>query len=117
MKRLVIFAALGLMLVAFKLPTDRRQVTGKVTMLRVHDVGTKYGPASDQIDAEVVIQLSTQAGKAFGFQLRNDNNTHAREGMLSLLRDAFNYDKNVTIEFDISPGKNNGVIVRVWMTK
>jgi len=91
--------------------------SGKVTMLRVHDVGTRYGPPTDQINVEVVIQLDSQPGKAFGFQLRNDNNRAARQGMLDLLRDAFNNDWKATIVYDIEPNKNNGVIVRVWLTK
>ena len=41
-----------------------RMASGKLTLLRVHDVGTKYGPASDQLDVEVVIQLNTKPGQA-----------------------------------------------------
>lgn len=98
-------------------PTDLQQATGKVTLLRVHDVGTKYGPPADQIDVEVVIWLDSQPGKAFGFQLRDDSNRPARQGMLDLLRDAFNNNWTVTIDYNIDPGKNNGVIIRVWLTK
>ena len=36
------------------------QRQGKVTFLRVHDVGTGFGPPGDQIDVEVVFQLDTQ---------------------------------------------------------
>jgi hypothetical protein len=97
--------------------TQIRNASGKITALRVHDVGTGYGPASDSIDVEVVITLNTQPGKAFGFQLRNDTNRVARQGMLDLLRDGFNNDWTVNIDYDIIPGKNNGVIFRVWLTK
>jgi hypothetical protein len=113
--------AIAVMLLAtvFAIPAQAEllQASGKVTMLRVHDVGTKYGPPTDQIDVEVVIQLNTQPGKAFGFQLRNDNNRPARQGMLDLLRDAFNNNWTVTIDFNIDPGKKNGVIIRTWLTK
>lgn len=88
-----------------------------MTLLRVHDVGTKYGPPADQIDVEVVIWLDSQPGKAFGFQLRNDSNRPVRQGMLDLLRDAFNNNWTVTIHYEINPGLNNGVIRRVWLTK
>ena len=88
----------------------------RVTMLRVHDVGTKYGPASDQIDVEVVIQLAGRQG-SFGFKLRNDSQRPARQGMLDLLRDAFNNDWRVNIDYDIDPPKKNGTIMRVWLTK
>ena len=86
-------------------------------MLRVHDVGTKYGPPTDQIDVEVVTILDTQPGKAFGFQLRKDSNEVARQGMLDLLRDA--YVSNWPVSFDhITPaGKNNGRIIRVWLSR
>lgn len=91
--------------------------TGKITMLRVHDVGTKYGPPTDQIDVEAVIQLDTKPGMAFGFQLRNDNQRVTREGMLNLLRDAFKNNWTVSIDYNIDPQKKNGVIIRVWVIK
>jgi hypothetical protein len=94
-----------------------RQATGKVNFLRVHDVGTGWGPAQDHLDVEVVIGLDSQPGKAFGFQLRDDRNRPARQGMLDLLRDAFNNNWRVTTDFNIEDGKNNGVIIRVWLTK
>jgi hypothetical protein len=94
-----------------------KQASGKLTFLRVHNVGSGYGPPSDSIDVEVVIQLNTEAGKAFGFQLRNDNNQPVHQGMLDLLRDAFNFDWQVTIDYEIDTDKMNGVITRVWLTK
>ena len=59
-------------------------------MLRVHDVGTGYGPRHDFINVEVVIQLDSMPRQALGFQFRNDRNDLARQGALNLLRDAFN---------------------------
>jgi hypothetical protein len=91
--------------------------TGKVTLLRVHDVGTGYGPANDKIDVEVIVWLDSQPGQAFGFQLRDDGNRPARQGMLDLLRDAFRNNWSVTIDYNIDPGKKNGVIIRTWVTK
>jgi hypothetical protein len=90
---------------------------GKISFLRVHDVGTGYGPPNDFIDVEVVTQLNTQAGKSFGFQLRNDGNRAAREGMLGLLRDAYNNNWTVSVDYNINAGKNNGIIIRVMLTK
>ena len=95
----------------------REQTSGKVSYLRVHDVGTGYGPLSDEIDVEVVVKLSNQPDNAFGFQLRRNNNRVAAQGMLDLLRDAFNYDHQVTIDYWIDPGKKNGKIMRVWLTR
>jgi hypothetical protein len=91
--------------------------SGKVTRLRVHDVGTKFGPPTDQIDVEVVIELNTKPGMAFGFQLRNDSDRAARQGMLDLLRDAFNNNWTVHIDYNIDTGKKNGTIIRTWLTK
>jgi hypothetical protein len=116
--RLISYAALVVAcLVASSAVADLRQSTGKVTFLRVHDVGTGWGPASDSIDVEVIIRLNTVSGQAFGFQLRNDVNQSARQGMLDLLRDAFNNNWTVTVDYDIVPGKTNGVVIRVALTK
>jgi hypothetical protein len=86
---------------------------GKITLLRVHDQGTGYGPSTDQIDVEVVIQLDSQPGKAFGFQLRNNSNETAHRGMLDLLRDAFKHDRPVRIDY-VRTGLRNGRILRVY---
>ena len=90
---------------------------GHITFLRVNEVGTKYGPPTDSIDVEVVIQLDSAPGKAFGFQLRNDNFLPARQGMLDLLRDAFSNNFPVLVDYNITPPKNNGVIIRVAVVK
>jgi len=90
---------------------------GRLTMLRVHDVGTKYGPPSDQIDVEVVIQLDSRPGMAFGFKLRSDTNALAHQGMLDLLRDALENQWVVNIDYSLDQDKKNGVIIRTWVKK
>ena len=94
-------------------------VTGKLTLLRVHDRGTKYGPPSDRIDVEAVVQFVHRPTEAFGFQLRDDANLAAREGMLGLLRDGFNHGWTVGIDYrrETAAGKRNGVAFRVWLKK
>lgn len=92
-------------------------VSGHITLLRVHDVGTGYGPPADAIDVEVIVQLDTQPGSAYGFQLRDDANRPAREGMLALLRDAFANDWTVHLDYYAEAGHNNSVAFRVWLTK
>jgi hypothetical protein len=98
------------------------QASGKITLLRVHDVETKYGPEDDEINVEVVIWLNTHPGKAFGFKLRDDDNRPVRQGILDLLRDAFNHNWAVTIDYvgadlsDPDPAKDNFVIIRAWLT-
>jgi hypothetical protein len=93
------------------------QVSGQLSLLRVHQRGSKYGPPSDQIDVEVVVQFRNRPNEAFGFQLRDDAEGPARGGMLGLLRDGFNHGWTVTIDYDILPGQQNGVALRVWLTK
>jgi len=95
----------------------RLQASGKLKMLRINQVGSKYGPGHDQIDAEVIIQLGSKPGMAFGFKLRNDSNRPVRQGMLDLLRDAYANNLTVTIDYDITAGKKNGIIVRVWLKR
>jgi len=84
---------------------------GKVTLLRAHDVGTGFGPPADFIDAEVVVRLDSQPGRSFGFQLRNDTNEGARRAMLNLLRDAFNHNWTVRIDY-VDSGGNNSLLLR-----
>ncbi len=93
------------------------QSSGNVTFLRVHNVGTRFGPSTDQIDVEVVAKLSSQPDRAMGFQLRNDTNRPARQGMLDLLRDAFNHNWTAVIDYDLPSGKKNGVAIRVALRK
>ena len=96
-----------------------RSATGKLAFLRVHNVGTGFGPPSDFIDVEVVIGIKQVTG-GFGFKLRNDTNGLAHQGMLDLLRDAFNADTAVNVEYQLDPGefgKVNGTIIRVTRRK
>lgn len=92
---------------------------GKLTFLRVHNVGSGYGPGSDFLDVEVVTKLdSTGTGKSYGFQLRDDANRAARQGMLDLLRDAYNNNWTVILDYTLVDNtKNNGTIIRVALIK
>jgi hypothetical protein len=120
MKRVGVVIAMLSIIVSFAIPAHAGilEASGKVKLLRVHDVGTGYGPATDQIDVEVIVWLDSQPGKAFGFQLRNDSKGLAHQGMLDLLRDAFNNNRTVTIDYDeISPVRKNGTLIRVWVSK
>lgn len=119
MKTLMVVTA-AVLILAGSTPVEQEQLlqtSGKVSLLRVHDVGTGWGPPADFIDVEVVFRLNNQPDKAFGFQLRTDNNRLARQGMLDLLRDAFNHDWTVTVDYRVQAGKRNGVAIRVWLTK
>jgi hypothetical protein len=91
--------------------------SGRLSLLRVHDRGTKFGPPSDQIDVEVVVAFQGRPNDFFGFQLRQDANAPVREGMLGLLRDGFNHNWIVHLDFDQKPNRRNSVLFRVWLTK
>lgn len=97
--------------------TQLLSATGHISLLRAHDVGTGYGAAPDNIDVEVVVQLDTAPGRAYGFKVRNDDQRYARKAMFDLLRDAFNNNWNVTLNYNVDPGDTNGEIIRVWLTK
>lgn len=101
-------------------PSNRLiQSQGKVTFLQVHDVGTGYGPPDDQIDTEVVVGLDSVPGRRMGFQLRDDKNRTARQGMLNLLRNAYTHDWTVLIDYsiDLTNEKKNGEAIRVALKK
>ena len=84
---------------------------GLVTWLRINDVGGGFGPNTDRIDAEVIVALDTEPGRAFGFQLRADANLPARRRMLGLLRDAFAHDRPLAIDY-LCTGRHNGTLIR-----
>jgi hypothetical protein len=92
---------------------------GRVKELRVIELGSKYGPPQDQIDVEVVAELDSVPDRGMGFQLRDDKNRPVRQGMLDLLRDAFQIGCQTRIEYsiDLDAEKKNGIILRVILIK
>jgi hypothetical protein len=91
--------------------------TGTLTMLRVHERGSRFGPPDDSIDVEVVFTLSTTPDRAIGFQLRDDANRPVRQGMLALLLDAFDHAWTVHTDCEVPDGRKNGIALRVWVTR
>jgi hypothetical protein len=98
-------------------PMELVESQGQITFLRVNEVGDSYGPAGDAIQVEAIIQLDSTPGMAFGFELRNDKQRPAHQGMLDVLRDAFVNDITVLIDYFIPEGNNNGTIIRVAAIK
>jgi hypothetical protein len=96
---------------------DLKNSQGKLTFLRAHDVGTGWGPPSDQLDVEVVFMLDSVPQGAFGFQLRTDANEPVREAMVGLLRDAFVNNLKVSVDYFIDPGKHNGRAFRIALVR
>src|ERR1700722_16209049 len=97
--------------------SDLQETTGKIVFLRANDPGSGYGPPNDHLDVEAVFILNALGDGAYGFQLRNDANLPARQAMFSLLRDAFVNDLTVIADYQIDPGKRNGVAIRVALTR
>ena len=85
---------------------------GRITRLRVHELGGGFGPPTDRLDAEVIVELDTEPEKAFGLQLRANAERRVAKGMLDVLRDTFNRGRPVRIEF-VRSGCRTGRIVRV----
>ena len=75
-------------------------------------------PCGGWLAAQTESRYGCDAGKAFGFQLRDDQFLPARQGMLDLLRNAFANNWNVSIDY-LVPGDhtNNFVLMRAWATK
>jgi hypothetical protein len=96
---------------------DLKNSQGKLTFLRAHDVGTGWGPPSDQLDVEVVFMLNSVPQGAFGFQLRTDANQPVREAMVGLLRDAYVNNFTVSVDYFIDPGKHNGRAFRIALVR
>ena len=95
---------------------ELRTATGKLAYLRVQGLGNGSGPPFDFIDVDVVIGIQ---GENVGFTLRNDDQRFARQGMLDVLRDAFNADTSVDVEYLVDPrdGTVTGKILRVTRRK
>ena len=97
--------------------------TGKISFLRVHRKGSQYGPPQDQLDADVIVRLNNQPDRAFGFQLRDDENGPVHQGMLQLLIEAFKNNWDISIAFweysklGYSDKKKNCPILRVWVNR
>jgi hypothetical protein len=75
-------------------------------------VGTGFGPPTDQIDGEVIVKFDSDPVKAFGFQLRTDNNEDDHQAMLKTLRDALRRDRIVEVEY-FRTGPTTGRVVRI----
>jgi hypothetical protein len=98
-------------------PMELVESEGQITFLRVNEVGDSFGPAGDAIAVEAIVQLNTLPGMSFGFELRNDKQRPAHQGMLDVLRDAFVNDITVLIDYWIPEGNKNGTIIRVAAIK
>jgi hypothetical protein len=97
--------------------TVRTTFEGPLNFLRVGEVGDSFGPPSDELNAEVIFSVATHPTRFFGFQLRNDRNALAHQAMLEVLRDAFLNDLRVTFDADVTAGRVNSPVIRVWLSR
>jgi hypothetical protein len=97
--------------------TQVKQRTGKISYLRAHENGTGWGPSNDYLDAEVIVRLENDGSRAYGFQLRRNDDLPAAQAMFALLQDAFNADEPVTIDYKEESGRDNHHLFRVVRTK
>jgi hypothetical protein len=96
---------------------DIISLTGRLTLLRVHECGTGYGPPNDNLDnAEVIVGIENNP-RVFGFGLRSDGNLPAAQAMFALLQDAYNTNTPITIEYRERPGQNTHYLFRVIRKK
>ena len=87
-------------------------VKGKISFLRVHEPGTKYGGPPDVLDADVIVRLENHPEIALGFKLRPGQDEGTAQGMLDLVRDAFENNEEIHVEYE-KMGLNIGKIIRV----
>lgn len=97
--------------------SDLLEKTGKIVFRRAHDLGTGYGPPSDQLHVKAVFILNALGDGAYGFQLRSDENLPARQAMFSLLRDAFVHNLTVIADYLIEQRRINGTAIRVALIR
>lgn len=88
------------------------ETVGHIFFLRAHDLGTGYGRAPNFLDCEVIVLLTEEPYRAFGFQLRADQEQPARQEMFDLLRSAFVAQRPVRIDY-VKTGPRVGEIIRV----
>jgi hypothetical protein len=94
--------------------TQTNQVTGKLTYLLVR----QGRPPNDFLDVEVIVGLHTDPVRRFGFKFGGGNiNDFIHQGMLDILRDAFNNNWQTTIDYRIEHTNNDGIIQQVKISK
>lgn len=88
------------------------ETVGHITFLRAHDVGTGFGKPPNFLDSEIIVELAEEPLRAFGFQLRADQNLPTRTDMFDMLRSAFIARRPIRLDY-ITTGPRAGEIIRV----
>ena len=88
------------------------ETVGHIFFLRAHELGTGYGRPPNFLDCEVIVLLSEEPYRAFGFKLRADQEQPTRGEMFGLLRSAFVAQTPIRLDY-VKTGPRVGEIMRV----
>ncbi len=89
---------------------------GLITHYRAQTTGHEYGPPEDRLDAEVIVQLDTTPGHAYGLRYHEGAAPATRE-MITLLREAYFRRLPIEIFHTKLPGRKNHTIIWVEVEK
>jgi hypothetical protein len=97
--------------------TEIHQITGKLTYLLVRDAR----PLNDFLDVELIVGLDTAPITRFGFKFGAGGIGGIKEiihhSMMDILRDAFNNNWQVTLDYIFDPTGRDGIIKQVQIGK
>ncbi len=85
---------------------------GIITHYRAQTTGHEYGPADDRLDAEVIVQLDSTPGEAYGLRF-HDGAAPATQEMITLLREAYFRGLSVEIFHTKLPKRKNHTVIWV----
>jgi hypothetical protein len=88
------------------------ETVGHIFFLRAHELGTGYGRPPNFLDCEVIVLLTEEPYRAFGFKLRTDQEQPTRREMFDLLCSAFVAETPVRLDY-VKTGPRAGEIIRV----
>jgi hypothetical protein len=88
------------------------RAAGRVTFLRVHEVGSGFGRGANFLDVELVVRLDSDPEFAFGLQLRPGPQEYAARGALDHLRRSMRRNSAVEIDYRRT-GFRSDIIIRI----
>ena len=88
------------------------RAAGRVTFLRIQEVGSGWGSGANFLDVELVVRLDSQPEYAFGLQLRPGSQEYAALGAVDHLRRSMRRNSVIDIDYRRT-GFRSGTIIRV----
>lgn len=93
--------------------TEIHQITGQLTYLLVRDAR----PLNDSLDVELIVELDTAPVTRFGFKFGEVFSGGIKEiihhSMMDMLRDAFNNNWQVTLDYVFDSTGRDGIIRQI----